>query len=478
MSGFIGRQRELDDLREFLDAGHACLLVVKGRPRIGKSSLVEAFGKSLKMYHFTGLVPTSETTAQDQRDDFCQQLGRQMKLPLLNGTDWSDIFYTLSQYTKRGKVVIFFDEISWMGSKDPNFLGKLKSAWDLYFKKNDQLILILCGSVSPWIEKNILSSTAFMGRVSFTLTVDELSLGECNQFWDQAGARISAYEKYNMLMVTGGVPRYLEEINIRQTAENNIRRMCFKKGGLLTTEFDKIFHDLFSGRSNTYKEVVKCLLDGPADLQTICACLKKQPTGFVSGLLDDLVQSGFVTRDYTWRLNIGKRSLLSQFRLSDNYLRFYLKFIEPNLDAINKNVFADKSLYSIPGWLGAMGLQFENLVLHNRSLIYGALSIKPEDITIDNPYFQRKTTRFDGCQVDYMIQTRYNNLFVCEIKYSRREVGPEIIPEMKEKIAKLSLTRGMSAWPVLIHVNGVSEMVEDSGYFSKIIDFSTFLRNS
>ena len=54
---------------------------------------------------------------------------------------------------------ILFDEISWMGSKDPHFLGKLKNAWDQHFKKNPNLILILCGSASSWIEKNILSST-------------------------------------------------------------------------------------------------------------------------------------------------------------------------------------------------------------------------------------------------------------------------------------------------------------------------------
>jgi hypothetical protein len=32
-------------------------------------------------------------------------------------------------------MLLFFDEISWMGSKDPTFLGKIKNAWDLQFKK-------------------------------------------------------------------------------------------------------------------------------------------------------------------------------------------------------------------------------------------------------------------------------------------------------------------------------------------------------
>ena len=60
------------------------------------------------------------------------------------------------------------------GSKDPDFLGKLKNAWDLYFKKNDQLILAICGSASAWIDKNILSSTGFLAGNLYTLTLEEL----------------------------------------------------------------------------------------------------------------------------------------------------------------------------------------------------------------------------------------------------------------------------------------------------------------
>lgn len=51
------------------------------------------------------------------------------------------------------------------------FLGKLKTAWDLEFKRNAQLVLVLCGSVSIWIEKNILRHTGFLGRISLTLTI-------------------------------------------------------------------------------------------------------------------------------------------------------------------------------------------------------------------------------------------------------------------------------------------------------------------
>jgi len=107
-----------------------------------------------------------------------------MKIPLPRSDDWGDLFWHLSQHAQKGKTVLVLDEISWMGSKDPTFVAKLKTAWDLYFKNNPQLVLILCGSISSWIEKNILSSTGFMGRISLDIILEELPLYECNEFWN------------------------------------------------------------------------------------------------------------------------------------------------------------------------------------------------------------------------------------------------------------------------------------------------------
>ena len=99
-----------------------------------------------------------------------------------------ELVYNISQVTPKGRrVILMLDEITWMGSKDSAFLGKLKIVWDLYFSKMPNLILILCGSVSSWIEKNIISSTAFFGRISHKIHLRELSLVECNQLLEKIG---------------------------------------------------------------------------------------------------------------------------------------------------------------------------------------------------------------------------------------------------------------------------------------------------
>ncbi|MBP9691702.1 MAG: AAA family ATPase [Alphaproteobacteria bacterium] len=468
---FIGRQAELQSLSQLLKKEAASLVVVQGRRRIGKSRLIEEFAKKHTFYQFSGLPPSDQTTLQSQLNEFARQLSIQTGLPEVYTDDWGKLFLLLAEKIKSGRIIVLLDEISWMGSKDPDFLGKLKNAWDLYFKKNPKLIFILCGSISSWIDKNILSHTGFLGRISYRLTLEELPLKDCNQFWSRTGGQISVYEKLKVLSVTGGVPRYLEEIKPGLSAEENIRALCFVKEGPLVNEFNDIFSDLFSHRSPTYKKIVRALSNGPMEIKDVCHLLAITQAGFISECLDDLVKSGFVSRDYTWKISSGEVSRLSHFRLSDNYIRFYLKYIDKAHFKIENNDFAFKSLGSLPGWETMMGLQFENLVLRNRKYIKEVLNIKPDEIISDNPFFQRKTAKQAGCQIDYMIQTKFGGLYLCEIKFSKHPIGKDIIPEVQQKLDSLNYPKGFSCRPILIHVNGVHEDVIDSGFFAEIIDF-------
>ena len=209
------------------------LIVVRGRRRVGKSRLIEEFAKDHRFYSFAGLAPNDKTTAQSQRDEFSRQLSEQTGLPEVKADDWGKLFFLLSEKIQQGRVIVLFDEISWMGDQDPDFLGKIKNAWDQKFKTNSELIFVLCGSASAWIEENILSSTGFLGRISYTLTLEELPLPDCDWFWGKAAKNISSFEKLKLLAVTGGIPKYLEEIDPLISAEDNIRQLCFRKGGLL-----------------------------------------------------------------------------------------------------------------------------------------------------------------------------------------------------------------------------------------------------
>lgn len=470
---FIGRKKELGHLKDLLKKNTASFVVIKGRRRVGKSRLIKEYAKNFDhFYSFTGLAPEEFTTTQHQIEEFSRQFRQNFHTAPSIYQDWSDVFWALGERAKTGRTLVLFDEISWMGSEDPTFLGKIKNLWDNHLKENDQLVFVLCGSAASWIDKHILKSTGFVGRISYTLTLKELSLSECNAFW--SNNHIDPYEKFKVLSVTGGIPKYLEEIDQNDSAETNIKRQCFTNGGLLVREFDQIFSEVFTKKSPYYKKIIEILGTGNKDQTAIKKALGEKNLGRIPEYLDELGQLGFIARDFTWDFS-GKDSKLSMYRISDNYTRFYLKYIKDLLPRIQMDAFELKSLTALPGWDTMMGYQFENMMLNNRWYIHKTLGIPPNEIIASNPFFQRKNTKQEGCQIDYMIQTNYHTLYVCEIKFSRRSIGTDVIESVEKKIQALRRPKGFSVRPVLIHVNGVMDEVIDRGYFASVIDATTFL---
>ncbi len=122
-----------------------------------------------------------------------------------------------------------------------------------------------------------------------------------------------------------------------------------------------------------------------------------------------------------------------------------------------------------------MSLQVENLVLNNRSKIKSLLNIKPDEVICDNPYLQRATSRNQGCQIDYLIQTKYDNLYICEIKYSRSPIKKYVIDEVEEKINRLKIPRHTSIRPVLIYLGDIHDEVLDANYFTHVINMEELL---
>ncbi|MBS0656282.1 MAG: AAA family ATPase [Verrucomicrobia bacterium] len=468
MMKFIGRKKELEKLLQFKKKRTASLIVIHGRRRIGKSRLIEELAREFpKAYIFSGLPPEVHVNEEIQRKEFITQM-QQQGIPRLGQDSWSDLFLDVANHSHKGPVLIALDEITWMGSADPAFLGKLKTAWDLHYKTNPQLMLVISGSNSMWIEENILNSTGFVGRISYRLKLDELPLSDCKKFFPP---EISAYEIFKVLSVIGGIPRYLEEIQPGLTAERNICDLCFDAGGLLFNEFTQLFSSLFSRRAGVYAALLDAMKEGAKSLKELSSTLGRQPGGDLVKYLKELQEAGFIQRYRQWKLADPNKGELYRYRISDNYTRFYLKFIAPRKAQIEQTGRAE-----LPsGWLSMMGIQFESLVVNHHTELEQILKIPLNEIISSGPYFQTKTKLREGCQIDYLIQTRFDVLYVCEIRFSKKELGSDVVCEMQEKIARLARPSGMSIRPVLVHVNGVTDELLEKEYFAHIVNFSDLL---
>lgn len=475
MSNYIGREEEKREFQAILAKKSSSLVTCQGRRRIGKSRFIRECAKEADIFlEFSGLPPRPGLTKREQLTVFAEQLASQTMAPRLTLDSWATAFQLLaSQLPAKGTAVILLDEISWMGIGEPDFAGYIKNAWDELFSRRGRTVVVFCGSVSSWIEENILNNTGFVGRCSWQFRLRPLTLHECEQFWGRNTSRISTAEKLRFLAVTGGIPRYLEELNPKQTAEQNISSLCFHPSGMLFNEFDSIFHDIFNRKAPTYREIVRALVDGAKGVDEISQRIGRERGGSLSLALSELESAGFLMKDIPPKLSRattkakGLRQRQLRYRLSDNYLRFYLKYVEPHRDQIAKGRFKSKALEQLDQWDTIMGLQFENIVLENLDAIFKELQIPRHIVLAAGPYYQNATQRQKGCQIDLLIQTK-RSIYLCEMKFKSR-IDSTVIKEVDKKVEALKLPRTQSIRTVLIYDGELAPSIEEEQAFDFFI---------
>ena len=476
---FFGREELLQQLQDLWGKKVSSLVTCRGRRRIGKSTLIERFAMRSKarFIKIEGLKPQANTTKADELDSFASQLSSQTDAESSRPADWLQAFIRLSkEINPRQKTVVLLDEVSWMAYDAPTFSSTLKIAWDNHLKKHDRLILVVCGSVSTWIKENIIEDGAFFGRRSLDMVVPELPLDECVKFWGPAAERLATREIIDVLSVTGGVPRYLEEVNPAMSAQENIRKMCFLPNAPLRVDFDEMFGDVITRQPKFSAKVLRCLVDGPKSVTEIAHTLGVDKGGNISNAVGQLEESGMIMGDGGKNPETGADARERRYRLKDNYTRFYLKYIEPVKGVIDGKTFVFDGLAQFAGWETIMGLQFENLVVNNSRSLLKHLHLDRVMVLSAAPYQKRDGAKSGrkGCQIDLLIQSR-NSMWIVEIK-RQAHIGREVMDEVREKCRRLCKPENVSLRTALVYDGELARSVEADGYFDAIVPFADLLK--
>ena len=450
---FVGRKFALGRLEGLWKKSTPSLVTVRGRRRIGKSTLIGEFARRTADHFISidGQAPGEGVDNKIQLKSFVEQLSLQTNAPDVAVKGWLQAFQLLeNSLPKSGRTVVLLDEISWMGGYDAAFAGTLKIVWDKRLKMHDKLILVLCGSVSSWIAENILRGTGFAGRDSLDLVLDELPLGECVPFWHETAERTGIGEFLDFLSVTGGVPKYLEELKPQQNADENIRQLCFSPDGILFRDFDQIFCTIFGKKSEARKAVLQAVSYGSKTLDEIARALGKERNGHLGDILEELELAGFIAKDQGVNPRTGKVGRIARYRLKDNYTRFYLHYIEPHAREIAAGLYRFESLSSQPGWPTIRGLQFENLVVANYRTLLPILGIDGASLLSAAPYRRGRTDGGEaGVQVDLLLQTK-STAYVVEIK-RQSKIEADVVTELREKVRRLGYGSAISVRTVLVY---------------------------
>ena len=473
---FVGREEYLDKLDALWRKRGSSFAVVSGRRRIGKSTLVEEFARrsGCRFIEIAGLPPEKKMTNERQLANFCERLAHETGLPEPKADCWAKAFDALSSAVGlRERTIVFLDEISWMGRYDPGFAGFLKNAWDIQLSKKQRLVLVVAGSVSAWIHANIQHGKGFVGRISLDITLPELPANECLAFWGRKVTRVATREVLDMLAITGGVPKYLAEMDASLTADENARRMCFDPDGYLYGDFNRIFDDVFDTTVAAKKRIVTILSDGPASATELAVRLGGDPNGHISTDLKELVEAGFVSVAAGLNPQTGKPAREVRYRLKDNYTRFYLKYVLPKGLAIESGVFRYMPLERLPGWDVIMGLQFENLVLNNFPLLAREIGLVGKNVVSVAPYSRKGGKGGDGVQVDMLVQLP-RSVYVVEIK-RRTRIAASVVDEVQKKVERLALPKIKSVKTVLVYNGELDPEIEGDDFFDYLVPVERLL---
>jgi len=328
----------------------------------------------------------------------------QPRLHDLIGDETFEILTNAIEQAHNKKIVLFFDELPWMATRNSRILQAVDYYWNQYWSNDPRIKLIICGSSASWIiHKIIKNKGGLYNRITRKMHLKPFKLNETKHFLQQSGIKLNNEQILSLYMVTGGIPHYLSHIEPGLSAMQIIEQLAFSEEGLLREEFNDIFASLFNDHDDHIR-IIKAIANqrygiGKNEL------LKKLDKSLLGKkgitILDELEESGFII---SFKPHFHKRQGL-YYRLIDEYTAFYLKWIEPlkhtlQTQSLDKGNW--QSIHNSPEWYSWLGYTFETVCYKHISEIRRALAIDPGAIANSWRYVPRKGDENRGAQIDLL----------------------------------------------------------------------------
>ena len=408
----IGREKEKAALKQYFESESPEFLVVYGRRRIGKTYLIREYFSGKLDFYVTGL-------ANGKKEDQLQAWGTAIK-DSFGGSDekavnWLDAFTILkNKLEKPGKArkkVVFIDEAPWMDTPKSGFLTALEHFWNGWASGRPDILLIVCGSATSWVVKNLLKSKGGLhNRVTRRMRLLPFTLKETEGYLTEREFSLGRYRICEAYMIFGGVPYYLSLLGKGLSLPQNVDALCFAEDGPLRGEFQEVYSTLFRNSDN-YINVVTALSVKTKGL-TRDEIIRE--TGLTSGggltqIMEELELCGFI-RSYP---NYLMDESLCLYQLIDPFSLFHLRFIKGKRPRNPR--FWTSNLES-PSQAAWKGYAFEQICLSHSEQIKQALGVASISTEISSWRSRRSSP---GAQIDLLIDRKDGIVNLCEMKFSK-----------------------------------------------------------
>lgn len=312
---FVDRIDETARLREALSREKTSLVVVYGRRRLGKSTLIKRVLSDDDVYF---LADRSE--GQHQRELLAKVIAQAIPdFDKLTYPDWESLFRTIN-YRVTNRLTLCLDELPYLVEQSPELPSVLQKLLD---EKSLKYNIVVCGSSQNMMYGLFLDSTApLYGRADVIMKLSPIRLP-----FIQDALGVDAKDAIEEYAVWGGVPRYWE------LREHN------------SSLDDALWHNILSVNGTLYEEPVKLLQDDVKDVvktSTIMSYIGNganrlseiasrcnEPATNLSRPLKKLIDLGFLERDVPFGTD-EKSSKKSLYKIADPFMGFYYQFVVPN----------------------------------------------------------------------------------------------------------------------------------------------------
>ena len=423
MDKIIARKREQQELEKLYYDGRPEFVVVYGRRRVGKTFLIrEYFRDRLSFYH-TALSPyddiEAESALERQLFNFHSSLLKYGGEDFIPPVNWMEAFERLEALLEKNRtgrrMVVFIDELPWLDTQKSGFLPAFEHFWNGWGAGQDDLMLIVCGSATSWIEDKLLNNVGGLyGRMTYQMKLSPMTLSECVEFYADRGLELSLYDQLQYYMIMGGIPYYMSMLSPGKSLAANVDLLFFNKKGRLRDEFDRLFNSLFRNPDH-YKSVIRLL-----GRKRIGYTRKEiaESTGIPYGGGLTKIMKSLEANDFVmlYKPFGGSRDDV-RYKLTDPFLMFYLNFVD------GAKVTSDgywSQFENTPKLYAWRGFAFENLCFCHLSEIKRALGISGV-YSESSVWIQRGEDGRRGTQVDMLIDRADRVIDLCEMKFTEGE---------------------------------------------------------
>lgn len=320
---FKNRTKEMTELREVLDEKTTHLFIIYGRRRVGKTELVLNATKGEKRVYYLA-------TGENNLERFYNACLKHDQSFSSLKKDWEVLFGLL----KEKADVVIIDEFQNMIQEDRNILNIFQSIVDTILKGSTLKLFLLGSSVSIMTSKVLSYKSPLYGRRSGSINLKPVKFADMKYFFPGLGME----ELMEIYGFADGIPFYINRIDMEFFSW--LEKEFSQSRSFLRDEVDFLVRYEFSV-VGTYKLILEAIANGRTKLNEIKDFIRLSRTD-ISPYLKNLMEVGFVRRVVPVTENVKSRK--GRYFISDNFIRFWFRFIYPNLSSIEEGVFSAEGI--------------------------------------------------------------------------------------------------------------------------------------